>query len=211
MLRGSNEFTDYFIALDNFSDRRQKGIPASDLEDARLQLATEFTRCFNRVSQWNRPVIALDTAERIQYEADDIQEECGIQDVSTTVRSWLVEQLRQWRNCVVLLVGRPEANNYLGAAFERGLASLPDMHYCSFNLGGFDFDEMSEFFRFQQERIPEVREIDSAFLAQIWAATDGNPIRLNLAIHIMQYSLEWEEFQRKIVDSSTANVRGNDR
>ena len=110
------------------------------------------------------------------------------------MREWLVSQLEQWRNCVVLLAGRPnlELEDYL----EHELSGLPSSSIQKIDLGGFDENEAFEYFSLQEEEYPIVCEMDETLRRKIWRAMVGRPIRLDLAIYIAGHELGLENFQR---------------
>ena len=83
-----------------------------------------------------------------------------------------------WRNCVVLLVGRPEGDPYLGQALKDTLEKDPGVQYVHKNLGGFTEDEARAYFEEKEKEIPEVGLIAPDFRRRLWEVTGGSPIRL---------------------------------
>ncbi len=205
----ANEFANYRNERELNAARRQAGLIGADIEAERSKMARLFAECFNQVSQWMRPVIALDTTERIQYEVDEIQKICGIESESTTVRDWLTIQLRLWQNCVVLLVGRPEmpGESYLGKALSDALATISNVCYREMTLGGFDADESRDYFEQAVSNDPHLRDIlDEKFCERLRMATHGSPIRMELAVEIIRNGYELDKFCRDVESGTLAEI-----
>ncbi|MEW5872801.1 MAG: hypothetical protein AB1894_26315 [Chloroflexota bacterium] len=208
VLDTAGQFHNYQFQRERFSARREAGLEGSELEVTRAQMARVFAECFNKASVWSRLVIAFDTTERIQYEVDEVQRLCGIEGESTTVRNWLLDQLNHWQNCVVLLVGRPEKQPYLGKALSEALAGNPYVKYREIELGGFDKGEAKEYFTQAQEAFPDLAtELDPVFCEQLRDVTNGSPIRLDLALEIMRHGLGFDRFRRSVLKGNPEQVR----
>ncbi len=144
-------------------------------------MAEVFAQCVNTVTADRRIVIALDTVERMQYEMDEVQQLCGIEDESTTVKPWLLDQFLRWQNCVVLLAGRPEKRGkYLERALARHLEGNPHVRYEHRELREFDEEETLEFLDRQEASFPALRDLDEAIRRRMHQVTEGRPIRLEL-------------------------------
>ncbi len=199
-LEKAGEFQDYRTERDAYKAQREAGLVGGELEEERLKLAEVFAQCMNKVTAKRRVVVALDTTERIQYETDTIQKLCQLESESATVKVWLLDQLNQWRNCVVLLAGRPEPA--LQNALDHGLAGTA-IHYHPVQLHGFTEREALDYFDQQQEQYHVVRELFDLNLRQrLWQVTEGKPIRLALAIYVAEYQLGFDKFTQKIYESS---------
>ena len=206
-LETAGEFQSYRDEHDAYAARREAGLIGWELEAERARMAEVFAECMNAVTRWSRVVIALDTTERIQYELDEIQKLCQMEDESTTVKAWLLDQLRRWENCVVLLVGRPEeAESYLGEALAKALTADPRIRYEAITLGGFDEDEARAYFAQKESEFPAVRELDPDFRHRLWEVTEGSPIRLDLAIEVIQHGLGFDKFREKVEKGSAKEV-----
>lgn len=204
----AQEFQGYRDERDRFDTKRRSGLRGEEIETERAALDETFAGCMNKgITQWTKPVIAFDTTERIQYEVDDIQELCGLQDESTTVKTWLLNQLRLWENCVVLLVGRPEADPYLSQALEEALADAPNVHYQAITLRGFDEQEVEAYFELKKAAYPVLDELDADFRRRLWQATEGRPIRLDLAIEVIQHGLGFNSFRENVERQKNIQVR----
>lgn len=198
-LEKAGEFQDYRTERDAYQEQREAGLTGGDLEEERLNLAKVFAQCVNKVTAKQRVVVALDTTERIQYETDTIQRLCHLEGESATVKVWLLEQLNLWRNCVVLLAGRPEPE--LQQALDQGLADT-SIQYHRVELRGFTERETLDYFAQQEERHPVLGELfDLDLRRRLRQVTDGKPIRLALAIYLAEYQLGFDKFIQKIFDA----------
>ena len=207
-LETAGQFQRYRNEREAWTARREAGMIDQQLEAQRIKLASVFTDCMNDVTGKTRIVVALDTTERIQYEVDEIQRLCQMEDESTTVRAWLLDRLCLWENCVVLLVGRPEGDPYLRQALEETLAASPRVRYKAMTLGGFDRDEARAYFEREKAAFPELSDLDPAFWDRLWEMTDGRPIRLDLAMEVVQHGLGFGQFQDKVMTGTVGEVRG---
>jgi len=206
-LETAGQFQHYWSERERWTAQREAGMIAHQLEAERIELASVFAKCMNDVTDKTRTVVALDTTERIQYEVDAIQKLCGMEDESTTVRAWLLDQLCRWKNCVVLLVGRPEGDPYLQEALEETLGAHPRVRYEAMTLGGFDRDEARAYFEQEKAAFPELGDLDPAFWDRLWEMTDGRPIRLDLAMEVVRHGLGFDQFQDKVMTGTVGEVR----
>jgi len=206
-LETAGQFQRYRNEREAWTARREAGMIDQQLEAQRIELASVFAECMNDVTGKTRIVVALDTTERIQYEVDAIQKQCGIEGESTTVRAWLLDQLCRWKNCVVLLVGRPEGDPYLQKALEETLADHPRVHYKAITLGGFDRDEARDYFEKEKAAFPDLGDLDPAFWNRLWETTEGRPIRLDLAMEVVRHGLGFDQFQDKVMTGTVEEVR----
>jgi tetratricopeptide (TPR) repeat protein len=188
-LETADEFQRYRDERDAWAARREAGLLGSELETERARMAKVFAECMNAVTLTSRVVIALDATERIQYEVDEIQKLCELEDESTTVRAWLLDQLHHWENCVVLLAGRPEADPYLGKALAEAFSADPRVRYEARTLVGFDKDESHAYFAQKEHEFPAMHELEPDFRNRLWEVTEGRPIQLDLAVEVIRYGL----------------------
>lgn len=201
------EFQPYRDQRDAYDARREAGLIGPELETERSHMAEVFAKCVNTVTRWRRVVIALDTTERIQYEVDEVQRLCGLEDENTTVRAWLLDQLRRWENCVVLLVGRPEAAPYLGEALEKTLASAPGIRYEVRTLGAFDEDDACAYFELKKSEFPSLHALDAEICHRLWEVTEGRPIRLDLTVEVIEHGLGFDRFREKVEHGEDKEIR----
>lgn len=191
-----NEFARYHTERKEFLARRQAGETGKELEQERVKLSSTFVECMNTVTSKGRIVIGLDTTERVQYEIDEIQKLCQLEGESSSVKEWLLGQLSQWKNCVVILAGRK--NKELNNRLAEELAKHQNVKYHPINLTGFDEDETLEYFSAQEIDHPIINQYDNKFRKQLWKVSKGKPIRLDLAIYITEQELGLDEFSRII-------------
>jgi hypothetical protein len=203
-----DEFEEFRNEREIFDARRKSGMVGLDLETERQKMAHTFARCINKISQWTRPVVALDTTERIQYEIDEIQKECHIQSETTTVREWLTTQIRLWENCVVLLVGRPEKNKYLENALKDTLFGLRNVRYNHIELGGFNSNEADAYFEAARNDNTNLQyALDPEFCQRLLEVTEGRPIRLELALEIVRNGYQFDKFYNKVCSDSPGEIK----
>ncbi|MBE0699147.1 MAG: hypothetical protein IH586_19680, partial [Anaerolineaceae bacterium] len=207
-IEDKDEFRDFILRRQIFTTRRRSGLPPAELEEERQKMASTFADCFNKVSRWERVVTAIDTAERVQYEMDEIQIECGIKGETTNVCEWLITQLSLWKNCVVLLVGRPEKENpYLRKELEEKINGLAGVHYESLTLGGFNPGEAERFFD-QAREDPELAEIlNPDFCEKLGMAVNRSPIRLELAMEAIHRGYDLEKLTDKVREGTSAEIQ----
>lgn len=206
----AKEFQLYRDQRDAYAARREAGLIGQELESERTSMADVFAECMNHVTQKKRVVIALDTTERIQFEVDEIQKLCEIEDESTTVKTWLLDQLQNWKNCVILLVGRPEKEPYLASALAKALAhpAKSNRYYHVKTLGGFDQDEVKAYFKQMEIAFPALCDLnDPEFRERLWEVTGGSPIRLDLAIDVIEYGLGLDQFLKELEAGSIEDIR----
>ncbi len=203
-LETADEFSAFRTERDEFAARRRAGLLAQELEDARSHLAMTFAECLNRVTSDHRVVIALDTTERIQYGVDRVQELGGLQEESTTVKPWLLDQVTRWRNSVVLLAGRPDPS--LARALEDRLKSSTDVRFVPLELKGFDEDEMRNYLARRERDVPELSTLSDQDRSRLWQVTEGRPIRLELFLEILKYGLRFDRVWQEIARATPAEA-----
>jgi len=189
------EFQKYRAERDDYTSRREAGIADTELEVERARLAEVFAECFNAVTSKRRVVIALDTIERMQYDQDEIQELCELESQTTTVLPWLLDQIPRWRDCVVILSGRPEPRL---EKVLKDLADHPNVRYEHRKLGRFDEEEIEDYFEAVKDQFPAVAELDAAFRRRLGEWTRGRPIRLELALEVVQHQLGFDRMRQEL-------------
>ncbi len=204
-LETADEFSAFRMERDEFAARRAAGLLAQELEEARAHLAATFADCLNRVTAFHRVVIALDTTERIQYGVDQVQVLGGFTEESTTVRPWLFDQLARWRNCVVLLAGRPDPS--LAAALASRLAGAAGVRFAPRDLTGFDEDEMARYLDLRSRDMPALAAFSDQDRHRLWAVTEGRPIRVELFLEILKYGLGFDRLWQNITRALPAEAR----
>lgn len=193
---------EYERQRDELADKRRQAIPGKELEQAREELTNTFVAGMNDAAADRRLVIALDTAERIQYERDAVQRTAGVEDESTTVLAWLVDQIARWHNCVVLIAGRPEAMPFLRSALEKRVAGVDGVRLApTVELGGFDAREAEDYFERKWRRaLPADPKLSPEFFKRLLKVTAGNPVRLDLAFEYALQGQGFDEFHAAVMD-----------
>lgn len=185
-------FRHYAEAREMIEERRKSGLVGKDFETYQQECDRSFQECYDALSAQQRVVLLLDTAERMRYEEDSIQHFCDLSVEGTTVREWLVSQLARSHNTVCVIAGRPEIEAYL----EPGLRTIADgcehTSLRTVTLGGFNHSEVMEFYEqcVDTYEVLEDDALDSNVREQLWEATRGNPIRLSLALEVLDSGIE---------------------
>lgn len=116
--------------------------PGTDVHQQRLSVARAFVEDFNRLSEEQRVVLALDTAERLFPLADLSAAPLGLAEEYPDILEWLLGVfLPQIRNVVVLMAGRPGPGN-----LEERLAQIEGKRLVSIPLVGLNSDEANRYF-----------------------------------------------------------------
>lgn len=215
--KDSTAFIEYFRMREELAEMQRSGVPAGDAERLRADVVRKFVDGFNYAAAEIRPVIALDTAERMQYQVDEVQRRHAIERESTSLRAWLLEQLPRWRNCIVLVVGRPDADPHeeeragFGQALAERLAERPadaaEISYHPLVLGGFDPEEARKFFERRMEDMPDDVIIDDELRERLRQVFDGNPIRLEMALYLAAVGHGWDAFRSTIRQGAAEEIR----
>jgi len=199
-----DEFQRYRAQRDDYTSRREAGVADTELETERTRLAEVFAECFNEVTLHRRVVVALDTVERMQYDRDEIQELCELENQTTTVLPWLLDQIPRWQNCVVILSGRPDPRL---EKVLKDLADDPNVRYEHRKVGEFDKEEIEDYFEAAIYQFPAVAELDAAFRRRLGEWTTGRPIRLELALEVVQHQLGFDRLRQELEDLPVAEAQ----
>ena len=125
-----------------FEEKRAQQYKAQISEDVRaIAEATQetlqaFITDFNRFSQSQRVVIALDTAERITYGATEQRPPFQV----AAAWQWLVETLPDWGNVTVLVAGRNQIRHLF-----PDLENHPAIRLTRIEVGPFTLEETNEY------------------------------------------------------------------
>jgi len=203
----TDEFAAYRRARDEFAARREAGILGQELEEEQSHLLATFADCFNAVTAHHRVAVALDTTERIQYDTDEVQQMCHLDEEATAVKPWLLHQLGCWRNCVVLLAGRSGPAPGIRHDLESLASSQPQIQYGCYEIGGMDLDEMRTYFAQKERQYPEIRELDESFRRRLWSVTGGIPLNLDLAIEVVDSIADLSSFRTHLERLSSEQAR----
>ncbi|MEM3554744.1 MAG: tetratricopeptide repeat protein, partial [Candidatus Micrarchaeaceae archaeon] len=175
-----------------------------ELSTLRDEVLQTFLDDLNKLAEEHRLVLALDTAERLTYGEDPVQERLGWEPETVEVLPWLLKHFfPRLQNAVVLLAGRP------APLLEKDLERLPGL--VKRELRPFNADETAAYFdavketarRQAEECRKEGREEDAAWLERFaarvegipagvrevaWYYTEGKPIRLALLVDYLSNS-----------------------
>lgn len=104
-----------------------EGLPLAELI-VQCSLIDFFLQSLNKFRGNRRLVIAIDTAEKLLFALDPVQETLSLQNYIPWVIRWLVQELiPALDNTVIILAGRPEKDNFLRQEFQKinGKTFLP--------------------------------------------------------------------------------------
>jgi len=159
-----------------------------ELSTLRDEVAQAFLDDLNRLARNYRLVLALDTAEKLLYETDRIQDVLGLGEEGIAVRPWLLgEFLPKLENAVILIAGRPRPER-----LREDLREALGDRLVELELPGFEeredaityFDAVAQAVR--QEGNDEIADRIAAVPEDtrevIWRYTGGRPILLSLMI-----------------------------
>jgi tetratricopeptide (TPR) repeat protein len=185
-------FSAYREERERYEALRLAGGSPRELESLRAKLRGLFIAGFNEISTQVRPVVCLDTMERIQYEADVVQEIAGIKHPGLEVWDWLLDVLPRLRNAVIVLAGRPHPILWgsLQAHYASTLGAVEDVSarsnlsqpvgHVQIELGPLTESEVGECLGDLAALNPRIAEArltanDCAYVHQV---TGGQPLRL---------------------------------
>lgn len=156
----------------------------SQMED---DIVKAFVEDLNGLArQGYRPVIVLDTAERLLYGEDEIQRRLNLEPERVEALEWLLAILPQLQNAVVLIAGRPEPER-----LKDDLQQALGERLRHSELGPFGLEETRQYFQAVAERARELGWKEEADQIQgipddvqevIYYYTGGRPIMLALMI-----------------------------
>ena len=159
-----------------------------ELSTLRDEVAEAFLEDLNKLAKNHRLILALDTAEKLLYESDRIQEVLGLGEEGIAVLPWLLEKfLPKLDNAVILIAGRPKPER-----LREDLRDALGDRLVEHKLPGFEegrdaidyFDAVAEAVR-QEERddiADRIAAVPKDTREVIWLYTGGRPILLSLMI-----------------------------
>ena len=113
LIRQLDEKHDFFQGYEQkrqtFEKQRLAGLTGKDLETSRAELTKAFVQGFNQLAMTYRVVLAFDTLELVQYESSIVSELCEVEEETSSVKNWLLEQVGQMDNAVIIFAGRPHS------------------------------------------------------------------------------------------------------
>lgn len=144
--------------------------------------------------QSERLVVVLDTAERLIYETDRIQQQLDLGKGSMDVRTWLLEKwLPAMRNAVILVCGRPreKAREPFAADLKVAVLACDDTVFKAPPLEDFTLDETMQYIDAVRETAEEDKNLQAMQRLDaispdsrrvIHTLTGGRPITLALIV-----------------------------
>lgn len=181
------EFDEYHAARELYEAWFKSGISGSGLEQQRQNIERAFAEGLHNVTAACRPVIVLDTIERLETIADPAQTEAGLTEDTAAVIGWLAYQISQMRGGAVLLLGREFSQ--LEAALHKAIAKaeLPaHVQVYPVTIPFLDEPELNLFYANRLSRYPQLHQLLTAELQVLLnQRTGGNPLLLDLALQTL--------------------------
>ncbi|MBI5034500.1 MAG: tetratricopeptide repeat protein [Chloroflexi bacterium] len=184
------EFQIYHEARELFDVWFKSGILGSGLEEQRHKVEAGFAEGMKKAVEKCRPVIVLDTIERLENALDPTQIDSGFFDDTTSVMGWLLYQISELPSGVVLLFGRRAERFY--AALQETIATANQkrsgkpIQYQHIDLTCLNQDELPEFFAHRKKMFPALVKLLDKELEHLMAdRTGGNPLLLDLALQTL--------------------------
>jgi tetratricopeptide (TPR) repeat protein len=188
------EFEAYQMARQLYDAWFKSGILGAGLEEQRKKVERAFSEGLQKIARMCRPVIVLDTIERVENTIDRVQKELDFVDDTTSVMGYLNYQLTQLPSGVVILLGR-RASRFQRALQEAVSAAnhqrsgMAAIEFRQVDLGGLDEQELPKFFERRQEREPRFTKfLDEETKTRLAEKTEGNPLLLDLALQALASS-----------------------
>jgi tetratricopeptide (TPR) repeat protein len=169
-----------------FEEKRAQQYKAQISEDVRaIAEATQetlqaFITDFNRFSQSQHVVIALDTAERIAYGATEQRPPFQV----AAAWQWLIETLPHWGNVTVLVAGRNQIRHLF-----PDLENHPAIRLTRIEVGPFTLEETNEYLDAvaraaeqagEQAVADTLRDLKPQYRERVYRYSGGAPIMLAL-------------------------------
>lgn len=172
-------FQPYHELRQTFETDRYAGFGGNLLERKRQELTQQFVECFNELSKDIRLVLTFDTLELVQYESEDIQELCEVQDENTSVKSWLLSQVPHFKNTVTIFSGRP--HRQLQVEFEDKFQRA-GCQYVGRYVDKLSKLDARKFLDELATRCIALKDVDDQLFGKIFSGSEnGRPIYLSLA------------------------------
>lgn len=174
-----------------FALLRERGADPQILEEQRSELSQAFVNdCRDMAVDAKKIVLCFDTIELLQYETSIVEEIAELEEMDARVKPWLLQNLSQLGNVLVVFAGRPkeplpgEQTNPqerliadLRAAFGKDFLEQP--------LEALDETGTEEFIAVL-DIDPEVREALQPLIPVVHLLTEGRPIMLHLIVDLLQ-------------------------
>lgn len=157
----------------------QEGLPLAEIISLWQELTEFFLQALNQFKGNKRLVIALDTAERLLFADQPIQEQLGIGEHVMPILDWLLNEfLPRVENAVVLLAGRPEK----GKLLER-LQQIDQKKLERIELKGLSEEESFRYF----DGVAEAAEEEGDALTSGWIRSITTDQRKTIYENLCEY------------------------
>ncbi len=173
-----------------------------EISKLREDVGEAFVEDLNTLAQDRRVIIALDTAERLLYEEDEVQQRLGLEPERVDTLDWLLEVLPRLENTVVLLAGRPKPER-----LRQDLRKALGDHLNVLELEHFELEDTKHYFDAVAQSVRKagmdkeaqwIEAIPDQVREVIWHYTEGRPILLALTI---DHLIVADELPRQVKDS----------
>jgi tetratricopeptide (TPR) repeat protein len=182
-------FTRYRQERHRYELLRERGTDPGVLERRRGELGQIFVKeCREMSVDARKLVICFDTVELLQYESSRIEEIAGLDTVDARVKPWLLRNLSQLANVLVVFAGRPKrpAPGEQADPQARLVADLESAFgedLVVVELQPLTFEETQEFV----EALSDGKEVIPAkYLRVVHRLTGGRPILLHLIVDLIR-------------------------
>ncbi len=161
-------FMNYWNQAAKLAAQVKAAVPGETLTNLQVDVTRAFVDDYAKLARKHRILLRFDTLEVLQHERDAIQELCEFgQEMG--VRNWLLGLLPQLPNTVVLLASR-----------------LPTGTDCrQYDLDCFSRAEAQEYIDKIAVEDERLKSLDPSILDRVYRVTEGEPIRLSLAIDLL--------------------------
>ncbi|MEW5872796.1 MAG: tetratricopeptide repeat protein [Chloroflexota bacterium] len=174
-------FCAYEAAQKRYEELHTSGSDLEETKKLRSEAERRFVEGFNQISAQARVILSFDTIEAIQYESDRVQEICNIELTGTETKSWLLKNILDFENTVVILAGRKKA--HLLADFRRHFGD----RMIELPLEPFNEEDALAYFAAAAEAIPALGQMGLPVDQQrvICHYSNGFPLKLALVIELL--------------------------
>jgi tetratricopeptide (TPR) repeat protein len=189
---GAGAFEDYYDRRATFDSWQRTGVVGASLEEFRRKVENAFADSLKGIAAKQRITLVFDTVERLERASDPTHQTFGYYSDTASVAGWLLDQIVQLRNGVVLLFGRhsPVFCNALQAAIARANSAErvnSPIEYHLELLSELDAAEMDQFFQKRIAQSPNLHKLLNADLQEQMTRTiGGNPLLLDIALLALQ-------------------------
>ena len=186
---GHKYFARYRQERERYELLRERGTDPRALEQRRGELSRIFVEeCRTMSVDARKLVICFDTVELLQYESSRVEEMAGLETVDARIKPWLLKNLAQLANVLVVFAGRPK-EPMPGEQADPQARLEADMKHAFgealtvVELKPFTLEEARAFV----EALPEGKEIIPVeYLPVVHRLTGGRPIFLHLIVDLIQ-------------------------